>query len=59
MSENKPIEKEEIINGEENLSIEPELETEESSDEGTATEIIDPASDDSGGSTPPPEKGRG
>ncbi len=58
MSENKPLEKDEIINGE-SLSIEPELETEESSNEEIATEIVDPASDDSGGSTPPPEKGRG
>ncbi len=57
MSENKPLGKDEIINGE-NLSIEPELETEESSNEEIATEIVDPASDDTGGSNPPPNKER-
>ena len=55
MSE-KPLQKEEIINDDENLNIEPELETEETqSDE----EFTDPADDDTGGNTPPANKPRG
>lgn len=62
-TENKPLEKEEIVNGDENVSnVQPEQETEsESIDKETNTEneTFDPAGDDDTGGSSPSNKPRG
>lgn len=63
-NENKPLEKEEIVNGDEStLNTQPETETEsenlsEESDTNNATDDSEDGGD-TGGSNPPPEKERG
>lgn len=59
-NENKPVEKEEIINGDETIKINPEMESDNEQDSEQSDDLADQDSDDdTGGSSPPPEKGRG
>lgn len=63
-NENKPVEKEEILNDDKNVSNvqpEPETESEDFSEETETDNATDDSEDDgdTGGSAPPPEKGRG
>ena len=59
-TEKDPLEKEKIINEDENLQIEPETESDGDNEESPelAGDVVAPADDDGGGSAPNPSKER-